>query len=386
MATINIISPPNKVLIINQSVDGSESNVISTNLNIVDGFDNAVSVVYSERGLQGFDGRQGPSGERGLPGPVGPAGPIGPIGPSGLPGSGINFLSINDDLVIDTNYTNINVVGSGGIQITTYPQSNTIGIYSDPINGLYSPINHEHLTSNISGFSESVQDIVGNMLQAGAHISLSYNDQDVNTLTISTSGLEIGQDIQAYSDRLAKLANTPIYGNRLIYGTGIDEYGTLPISDAGKILINDVSAAAQRLTLGLGDIATHSSSEYARLEGGNFFTGTQSLGDGQLNRFSASINNTSQSGYIIQQSDNGKIVTFDNTTAINVSFDPSLSIGFNCLAVQLGSGQVRFSGTYLSNRLGHSKLVGKYSVATLVKVASNKIILSGDTTSADGGL
>jgi hypothetical protein len=35
------------------------------------------------------------------------------------------------------------------------------------------------------------------------------------------------------------------------------------------------------------------------------------------------------------------------------------------------------------NRLGHTKLVGKYSVATVVKTANNTIILSGDTTAAN---
>jgi hypothetical protein len=386
MATINIIPPPNKVLIINQSVDGSENNVISTNLNITDGFDNTVSVAYAERGLQGFTG---PSGERGLPGPPGPIGPTGPLGPSGLPGppgSGINTFTINNDLIVDKDNASINFIGSGSIQINTYPQSNTIGIYADPVDGIYSPINHQHIVGNISGFSESVQDIVGNMLEAGAHISLSYNDQDLNKLIIETSGLEIGQDIQAYSSRLSKLAALPVYANTLVAGTGLDQYGTIPISNAGKILINDVSAAAQRTTLGLGDIATHSSSEYAKIEGGNFFTGTQSLGDGELNRFSASINNIASSGYTVIQSDNGKVLTFDNaSSAIIVNFANNLNIGFNCLVVQANSGQVRFNSNILYNRLNHTKLVGKYSVATLVKAGVSTIILSGDTTNANGG-
>lgn len=386
MATINIIPPPNKVLIINQSVDGSENNVISTNLNITDGFDNAVSITYSERGLQGFTGPPGPSGERGLTGPIGPAGPLGPSGLQGPPGSGINTFNINNNLVIDKDNTSINIAGSGGIQITTYPQSNTIGIYSDPVNGLYAPLNHQHIIGNISGFSESVQDIVGNMLEAGAHISLLYNDQDSNTLTISISGLQIGQDIQAYSSRLSKLASLPVYANTLIGGTGLDKYGTISISNAGKILINDASASAQRNTLGLGDIATHNSSEYAKIEGGNFFTGTQSLGDGELNRFSASIKNITSSEYTIIQSDNGKVLTFDNgASAISVSFSNNLNTGFNCLAVQANSGQVRFNSNILYNRLNHTKLVGKYSVATLVKSGASTIILSGDTTNSNGG-
>jgi hypothetical protein len=46
-------------------------------------------------------------------------------------------------------------------------------------------------------------------------------------------------------------------------------------------------------------------------------------------------------------------------------------------------GQVRFNG--VENRYGETKLVGQYSIGTLVKVLSNVIILSGDVTKADGG-
>jgi len=223
-------------------------------------------------------------------------------------------------------------------------------------------------------------------LVAGDQISLQYNDQDLNNLIISTTGLEIGRDIQAYSSRLSKLGNLSVYSGSIIYGTGVDQYGLLSITQAGKILINDVDAAAQRRTLELGEVATHDSSEFAKLAGGNNFTGTQSLGDGALTRFSASLNNQNSNSYIITQSDNGKVLTFNNdATAINVSFSNNLNIGFNCLVAQMGSGQVRFSGSQLGHRLGHNKLVAKYSIATLVKTTSDIILISGDTTDAEGG-
>ena len=97
MATLNIIpqSPAQRV-IINESVDGSDSfGVISTNLLITTQGPDIASVNVEV-------GVQGPPGS-GLPGPAGPPGPTGvgiqgPPGPSGAigpPGSGINSLSIN---------------------------------------------------------------------------------------------------------------------------------------------------------------------------------------------------------------------------------------------------------------------------------------------------
>ena len=382
MATVNITPSAPKILVINQSIDGSDNaGVITTNLNIVDGFDNTIGVVYIERGLTGLSG---PSGLQGEVGPSGPSGPIGPSGLQGPPGTGLTKLNVGT-ITIRENDT-LNIVGDGGTVVSFVPNTKTINISSDSLSAQYSPLGHRHSTGDINNFNESVDDRVADLLQPGNYLQLSYLDQDINTLIISVTGLTIGTNVQAYNNRLAELSNLAMVQNKLICGTGIDKYGTISITDAGKILINDVSASAQRDTLGLGDIATLSSSLFARLSGGNSFTGTQSLGDGELTRFSASLQNISSSGYTIIQSDNGKVLTFtNNVRSVNVQFSNSLSLGFNCLISQLGSGQVRLSGNGLSNRLGHSKLVGQFSVATLVKAGDNTIILSGDTTDANGG-
>lgn len=381
MATINIVNPNPKYLVINQSIEGSDSkNVITTNLTINDGFENTVGVVYIERGLQGSQGVPGV----GIVGPVGPVGPSGLMGPPGPPGSGLTRLLVGN-FDIKENET-LNIEGEGGTEVSFYPLTKTIKISSNIVSQNYAAKIHTHTAQNITNFNESVDDRVAGLLQPGSHISLLYNDQDLNQLVVSTTGLEIGSDIQAYSSRLDGIAQTPVYSNSLIIGTGVDQYGTTDISDLGKNLINDTTPDAMRLTLGLGDVVTHNYDEFAKLEGGNFFTGTQSFGDSELTRFSASLSGTNNNSYIISQLDNGKVLSFNNNLSfINVSFDQNLNIGFNCLVAQLGSGQVRFSGSQIFNRAGHNKLIGKYSIATLVKVSSDVIILTGDTTDANGG-
>lgn len=382
MATINITNPSPKYLIINQSIDGSDSkNVITTNLTINDGFDNTVGVVYIERGLQGLQGMRGEPGPAGQPGPIGPSGLRGLPGP---PGSGLTKLQIGNLQIKENDI--LNIEGEGGTEVTFYPLTKTIKISSSVVGQDYAAKNHTHTSQNITNFNESVDDRIHDLLDAGSHISLQYNDQDLNQLIISTTGLEIGSDIQAHGLRLDRLSELPIYDNSLIVGTGVDRYGTTNISDFAKTLINDVTPEAMRLTLQLGTASEHDYEEFAKLEGGNFFTGTQSLGDGEITRFSASLSNKTNNSYIVSQSDNGKVLSFNNnSSAINVSFDQNLNVGFNCLVAQLGSGQVRFSGSQLVNRAFHNKLIGKYSIATLVKVAPEIIILTGDTTDANGG-
>jgi hypothetical protein len=327
---------------------------------------------------------------QGIRGEVGPIGPTGPIGPSGLrglpgpPGSGLTKLQVGN-LEIKENET-LNIEGEGGTEVTFYPLTKTIKISSNIVGQDYAAKNHTHTSQNITNFNESVDDRISELLEAGSHISLSYNDQDLNELIISTTGLEIGLDIQAHSNRLDRLSQLPVYGNSLIVGTGVDQYGTTNISNLGKNLINDVTPEAMRLTLELGTAAEYDHEVFAKLEGGNLFTGTQSLGDGELTRFSASLSNKTNNSYVISQSDNGKVLSFNNNnSAINVSFNENLNVGFNCLVAQVGSGQVRFSGTQIYNRAFHNKLIGKYSIATLVKVSTDVIILTGDTTDANGG-
>ena len=151
--------------------------------------------------------------------------------------------------------------------------------------------------------------------------------------------------------------------------------------------MNDPDAEAQRTTLGLGSIAVHNSGSFAILNGSNSFNGTQTFNDGQINRFSATTNTQTSSTYEIVQTDNGKVITFDFDSApVNLSIDSSITAGFNCLLVQLGSGQVRFTGVNaVVNRYQHTKLVGQFSVATLVKISNSVTILSGDTTKDNSG-
>ena len=391
MATINIIENlPAKKVIINQSIDGSDdSGVISTNLSINDGFARSVAIVATEVGPQGPPGPPGPQGES-IPGPPGPSGIAGPPGPIGPPGSGISTLSINhlsSTITLDDNNSILQLETSGSASISINSSNNTIRISAPLIDGYYAPINHSHTVHNIQDFGESVDDRVSSLLEAGNHIRLQYQDEDFNKLNIAVTGLNIGQNIQAYNSNLQSISNLNISSGTLLYGNGSGSVSLIALSNSSKQLLDDPSPAAQRQTLGLGSAATADSADFALINGGNVFTGTQNFGDGIINRFSASINKQTGSTYEISQADNGRVVEiFNDDIAVLITVASDLSVGFNCLIIQTGQGQVRFGGT-IYNRYGHTKLVGQYSVATLVKISNNptKVILSGDTTLNNSG-
>lgn len=71
----------------------------------------------------------------------------------------------------------------------------------------------------------------------------------------TTMGVAIGTNVQAYSTDLAAIAALTSAGNKLPYATGGGTWAMADLSSAGRALIDDADAAAQRTTLGLGSLA-----------------------------------------------------------------------------------------------------------------------------------
>jgi len=63
-------------------------------------------------------------------------------------------------------------------------------------------------------------------------------------------GLAIGTDVQAFDASLASLSATGTAADKVAYTTGVDTWAETPLTAAGRALIDDANAAAQRTTLG----------------------------------------------------------------------------------------------------------------------------------------
>lgn len=105
------------------------------------------------------------------------------------------------------------------------------------------------------------------------------------------------------------------------------------------------------------------------LTGGNSSTSS-------LSGFAANITNIS-ANYSLTAADNGKVIQSTSASAITVTIPTGLPTGFNCTVIQMGAGQITFSGTYL-NRTGFTKSASQYSVVSILHLGSNSIIVTGE--------
>ena len=98
-----------------------------------------------------------------------------------------------------------------------------------------------------------------------------------------------------------------------------------------------------------------------------------------LTNFGAEVNTQSGTTYTLTASDNGKIISCTSNSAVTITV-PALSIGFNCLIVQRGSGQVTLSasGSTINNRYNFNKTAGQHAIMSLVSVAAGIFVSSGD--------
>lgn len=105
------------------------------------------------------------------------------------------------------------------------------------------------------------------------------------------------------------------------------------------------------------------------LTGGNTNTST-------ISGFAANVGNIT-AAYNISAADNGKILQSTSATAITITIPTGLPTGFNCTVVQMGAGQLTFSGTYF-NRGSFTKSASQYSIVSIIHLGSDKIIVSGE--------
>ncbi len=148
--------------------------------------------------------------------------------------------------------------------------------------------------------------------------------------------------------------------------TGTTDASTIPSPVAGLLIYNSATAGTAPNNVVPGYYYWNGSAWI------NFIASNTSIG---------LTNNQTGTSYTLTSADNGKIIALNNSSAITLNV-PYFFVGFNCMILQKGTGQVTLtnngSTTNIYNRFNFTKTAGQYAILTLVCIDANKYVASGD--------
>ena len=166
--------------------------------------------------------------------------------------------------------------------------------------------------------------------QLDAKLVKASNLSDLTNATTARTnlGVAIGTDVQAHDADLDAIAGLTSAADKGIQFTGSGTAGTFDLTTAGKALLDDADASAQRTTLGLGTIATQDANNVS-VSGGSI-TG---LGDPSVSSEAATKNYVDQAVAGLRT----RVIAEAATTA-NISLSTDLENGDTLDGVTLVTG------------------------------------------------
>lgn len=155
-----------------------------------------------------------------------------------------------------TGLPNASVIGLGtaALKAVSNAAKTTVASVNTASTGFFARFADNNGTVENSGYSNADFDAAG---AAAAVLATSLqkasNLSDVANAATARSnlGLVIGTNVQAYDATLASIAALGTAANKFAYTTGVDTWAEADLTAAGRAILDDADATAQRVTLGL---------------------------------------------------------------------------------------------------------------------------------------
>jgi hypothetical protein len=165
-----------------------------------------------------------------------------------------------DSLVADTADINAGTIDNTVIGATT-PAAAT---FTNLTVSTGSTINFSGATVSNGGTFTTVT-ISGGTITGITDLAIADGGTGASTASVARTnlGVAIGTNVQAYDAGLQSISGLTTTADQMIYTTSSDTYATTSLTSAGRALLDDASASAQRTTLGLGTLATQDANSVA---------------------------------------------------------------------------------------------------------------------------
>ena len=179
-----------------------------------------------------------------------------------------------DSLVADTADINAGTIDNTIIGATT-PAAATV---TNLTVSTGSTINFSGATVSNGGTFTTVT-ISGGSITGITDLAIADGGTGASTASAARTnlGVAIGTNVQAYDAGLQSISGLTTTADQMIYTTSSDTYATTSLTSAGRALLDDANASAQRTTLGLGTIATQNANNVT-ITGGTI-SGISNLSD-----------------------------------------------------------------------------------------------------------
>jgi hypothetical protein len=179
-----------------------------------------------------------------------------------------------DSLVADTADINAGTIDNTVIGATT-PAA---GTFTNLTVSTGSTIDFTGATVSNGGTFTTVN-ISGGSITGITDLAIADGGTGASTASVARTnlGLAIGTNVQAYDAGLQSISGLTTTADQMIYTTSSDTYATTSLTSAGRALLDDADASAQRTTLGLGTIATQNANNVT-ITGGTI-SGISNLSD-----------------------------------------------------------------------------------------------------------
>jgi hypothetical protein len=299
-------------------------------------------------------------------------------------------ISGDSGVVVDSSSTiSIGASSATGVtigrssQTTTFPGNVSI---TGVLNGFMEDANNlSDLTSTSTARIELGLSNLANALQLIAANNLS----DLTSTSTARANLGLGsaatQNTSAFlqaSNNLSDLSSTSTARTTLGFSAGnnisISASGTIGLATTSiSQFVNNVGYVTS--TGGTNYWSATSTGVYYNASG-SVAIGTTAISPTNGITGPSSVNAQTGTSYTLAATDNGKVLTFNNSSSITLTVPTGLGAGFNCLIVQLGAGTVTptISGTTIYQRQSLTQTAGQYAIATLVAIAPDTYVLGGD--------